>query len=64
MNAKKLEPGSKYEHFDKDGDGIVSDEEFESLAGPPESNINEGSPIIDNFNLSEKNQLRDLLFNS
>ena len=29
MNAKKLEPGSKYEHFDKDGDGIVSDEEFE-----------------------------------
>ena len=43
---------------------IVSDEEFESLAGPSESNINEGSPIIDNFNLSEKNQLRDLLFNS
>ena len=29
MNAKRLEPGSKYEHFDKDGDGIVSDEEFE-----------------------------------
>jgi hypothetical protein len=29
MNAqKKLEPGSHYEHFDKDGDGIVTDEEF------------------------------------
>lgn len=29
MNAqKKLEPGSKYEHFDRDGDGIVTDEEF------------------------------------
>ena len=26
---KKLEPGSQYEHFDKDGDGIVTDEEFE-----------------------------------
>jgi len=25
---KKLEPGSHYEHFDKDGDGVVSDEEF------------------------------------
>ena len=25
---KKLETGSKYEHFDKDGDGIVTDEEF------------------------------------
>jgi len=25
---KKLESGSKYEHFDKDGDGIVTDEEF------------------------------------
>jgi hypothetical protein len=25
---KKLEAGSHYEHFDKDGDGIVSDEEF------------------------------------
>ena len=25
---KKLEQGSKYEHFDKDGDGIVTDEEF------------------------------------
>jgi len=25
---KKLEAGSPYEHFDKDGDGIVSDEEF------------------------------------
>ena len=25
---KKLEPGSQYEHFDKDGDGIVTDEEF------------------------------------
>jgi hypothetical protein len=28
MNAKKLEPGSKYEHYDLDGDGIVSDEEM------------------------------------
>ena len=26
---KQLEPGSKYASFDKDGDGIVSDEEFE-----------------------------------
>ena len=26
---KKLESGSQYEHFDKDGDGIVTDEEFE-----------------------------------
>ena len=26
---KKLEPGSKYANFDKDGDGIVTDEEFE-----------------------------------
>ena len=26
---KQLEPGSKYAPFDKDGDGIVSDEEFE-----------------------------------
>lgn len=25
---KKLEPQSKYEHFDKDGDGVVTDEEF------------------------------------
>ena len=25
---KKLETGSKYEHFDKDGDGIVTDEEL------------------------------------
>ena len=24
---KKLEAGSQYDHFDKDGDGIVSDEE-------------------------------------
>jgi len=30
MNAqKKLEPGSKYEHYDLDGDGIVTDDEFE-----------------------------------
>jgi len=29
MNAQKLlEPGSKYEHFDHDGDGVVTDEEF------------------------------------
>ena len=26
---KKLEPGSKYANFDKDGDGLVTDEEFE-----------------------------------
>ena len=26
---KKLEAGSKYASFDKDGDGIVTDEEFE-----------------------------------
>jgi len=26
---KKLEAGSQYEHFDKDGDGIITDEEFE-----------------------------------
>ena len=26
---KKLETGSKYANFDKDGDGIVTDEEFE-----------------------------------
>ena len=26
---KKLEAGSKYANFDKDGDGIVTDEEFE-----------------------------------
>ena len=26
---KQLEPGSKYAAFDKDGDGIVTDEEFE-----------------------------------
>lgn len=25
---KKLEEGSQYEHFDRDGDGIVTDEEF------------------------------------
>ena len=25
---KKLEPGSKYEHYDLDGDGIVTDDEF------------------------------------
>ena len=25
---KKLETGSKYEHFDKEGDGVVTDEEF------------------------------------
>ena len=28
MAAKKLEIGSKYNHLDKDGDGIVSDEEM------------------------------------
>ena len=26
---KKLEPGSKYANFDKDGDGVVTDDEFE-----------------------------------
>ena len=26
---KKLEAGSKYANFDKDGDGLVTDEEFE-----------------------------------
>tara|TARA_B100001093_G_scaffold454811_1_gene464465 strand:+ start:240 stop:590 length:351 start_codon:yes stop_codon:yes gene_type:complete len=26
---KQLEPGSKYASFDKDGDGVVTDEEFE-----------------------------------
>tara|TARA_B100000212_G_scaffold167178_1_gene125762 strand:- start:751 stop:1095 length:345 start_codon:yes stop_codon:yes gene_type:complete len=26
---KKLEAGSKYAHFDKDGDGTITDEEFE-----------------------------------
>ena len=25
---KKLETGSKFEHFDKDGDGVVTDEEM------------------------------------
>ena len=28
MSAKKLEPGSKWSHLDKDGDGTVSDEEI------------------------------------
>ena len=28
MAAKKLEIGSKYAHLDKDGDGVVSDEEM------------------------------------
>ena len=26
---KKLEPGSKYASFDRDGDGTITDEEFE-----------------------------------
>ena len=26
---KKLEVGSQYDHFDKDGDGVITDEEFE-----------------------------------
>jgi len=42
---------------------IVSDEEYESLAGTSESTTNEGFTINDNFSLSEKNQLRDLLMN-
>ena len=29
MSQKKLEPGSEYEKYDLDGDGIVTDEEFE-----------------------------------
>ena len=29
MSAKKLEPQSKYEKYDLDGDGIVTDEEFD-----------------------------------
>ena len=29
MAQKKLEPGSEYEKYDLDGDGIVTDEEFE-----------------------------------
>ena len=29
MSQKKLEPGSGYEKYDLDGDGIVTDEEFE-----------------------------------
>jgi hypothetical protein len=28
MAPKKLQPGSKWAHLDKDGDGIVSDEEI------------------------------------
>ena len=28
MTPKKLEPGSKWAHLDKDGDGVVSDEEI------------------------------------
>ena len=28
MSAKKLEPGSKWSHLDKDGDGVVSDQEI------------------------------------
>ena len=28
MSAKKLEPGSKWAHLDKDGDGTVSDDEI------------------------------------
>ena len=28
MSAKKLEPGSKWSHLDKDGDGVVSDDEI------------------------------------
>ena len=28
MSAKKLEPASKWSHLDKDGDGVVSDDEI------------------------------------
>jgi replicative DNA helicase len=40
---------------------IISDMEFEELAGTPESTQNESSPIKDNFSISEKNHLRGLL---
>ena len=43
---------------------IVSDDEYEALAGTSESTTNEGSTITDNFSLSERSQLRDLLMNS
>ena len=33
MSQKKLEPGSEYEKYDLDGDGIVTDEEFEMDRG-------------------------------
>ena len=32
MNAKKLEPKSRYAEYDVDGDGIVSDEELAAVA--------------------------------
>ena len=31
MSAKKLEPGSKWSHLDKDGDGVVSDAELAAV---------------------------------
>ena len=40
---------------------IISDAEFEELAGSPEFNQNESSKIQDNFSLTEKNQLRNFL---
>jgi hypothetical protein len=40
---------------------IISDAEFEELAGTPESNTNASSGIQDNFSLTEKNQLRNFL---
>ena len=40
---------------------IINDAEFEELAGTPEYNSNEAAKISDNFNQSEKNQLRNLM---
>ena len=40
---------------------IISDAEFEEVAGSPEFNQNESSKIQDNFSLTEKNQLRNFL---
>ena len=30
MAAKKLEPGSDYDQYDTDGDGVVTDDELET----------------------------------
>ena len=34
MAAKKLQPGSKFEELDKNGDGIIYDEDIKALADP------------------------------